>query len=247
MIDPDAAAGLSGDLVVDPDGREVGRVVEVYLDDRTGRPAWAAVDAGADGVRPTFVPLADAEFMGNRLRLSHEKAVLEAAPRVEVASGHLRPEQIAELDRYYRGRSGTPGAAAGKAAGPAAGVAVTRSAEQLRVRTEWVGSERVRLRKVVVTENVTVTVPVSHEELRVERVPVSSDEASRASAAPAGSGVQHEIVLHAQRPVVTTEVVPVERVRVSTVTVGEQTTVTEALREERVQVETDPAPDAARR
>jgi uncharacterized protein (TIGR02271 family) len=243
MIDPDAAAGLSGDLVVDPDGREVGRIAEVFLDDATGRPAWAAVATGPGGGRRTFVPLADAEFMGNRLRLSHGKAVIEAAPPVQVTDGHLDPEATAELDRYYRG----PGAAAATgAAGPADGVTVTRSEEQLRVGTEWTGSERVRLRKVVVTEDVTVTVPVSHEELRVEREPLGAGDDGRGPWVPAGSAVQHEIVLHAQRPVVTTEVVPVERVRVSTVTVAGQTTVTEPLRQERVEVETDPAPDAGR-
>jgi stress response protein YsnF len=89
-------------------------------------------------------------------------------------------------------------------------------------------------------------VPVSHEEIRVEREPLRGGDADPASAAPAESGVRHEIVLHAERPVVTTEVVPVERVRVSTVTVGGQTTVTEPLREERIELETDLAPDAGR-
>ena len=51
--------------------------------------------------------------------------------------------------------------------------AITRSQEQLRVGTETVEAGRARLRKYVVTENVSTTVPVSHEEVRVEREPIT--------------------------------------------------------------------------
>ncbi|WP_369800001.1 DUF2382 domain-containing protein [Modestobacter sp. Leaf380] len=43
---------------------------------------------------------------------------------------------------------------------------MTRSEERLDVGTESVEAGRARLRKHVVTENVTRTVPVSHEEGR---------------------------------------------------------------------------------
>ena len=46
---------------------------------------------------------------------------------------------------------------------------VTRSGEQLRVGTETVDAGKARLRKYVVTGQQTVTVPVSHEEVRIER------------------------------------------------------------------------------
>ena len=57
--------------------------------------------------------------------------------------------------------------------GPTTDEAMTRSEERLNVgtRTEEVG--RARLRKYVVTENVTETVPVSHEEVRVSREPIT--------------------------------------------------------------------------
>lgn len=44
---------------------------------------------------------------------------------------------------------------------------MTRSEEQLHVGTEKVAAGTARLRKFVVTENVTTTVPVSHEQARV--------------------------------------------------------------------------------
>ena len=245
MLDPAAAARMTGDVVVDDDGREVGRVVEVYLADDSRLPAWAVVDTGPTGGHRTAVPLADAEFMGNRLRIPHRKAVVDAAPRLDADQGRLLPAQAAALADHYgidTAASRRPGDAAGTTA-----AALTRSAEQLRVSTEWVGTERVRLRKVIVTEQVTVTVPVSHEEIRVEREPLDAETTDGPMSAPAEPGTQHEIVLHAQRPVVTTEVVPVERVRVSTAVVSGQTTVTESLREERIEADTDLAPGADHR
>src|ERR1051326_3007528 len=57
--------------------------------------------------------------------------------------------------------------------GPTTDDAMTRSEERLNVGTESVEAGRARLRKYVVTENVTQTVPVSHEEVRLEREPIT--------------------------------------------------------------------------
>src|SRR3712207_6954921 len=54
---------------------------------------------------------------------------------------------------------------------------------------------------------------------------------------PAISEEEHEVVLHAERPVVEKEAVPVERVRLDTETVTEQQQVSETVRKE--QVDTD--------
>jgi uncharacterized protein (TIGR02271 family) len=108
---------------------------------------------------------------------------------------------------------------------------MVRSEEQLRVGTEQTETGRVRLHKYVVTEEQQVTVPVRHEEVRVEREPVRGDE--RASIGEA----DQEVVLHAERPVVQTEAVPVEKVRLSTETVTEQRTVRGKVRKERVEVD----------
>jgi hypothetical protein len=57
----------------------------------------------------------------------------------------------------------------------------------------------------------------------------------------AGGGLPDEIVLHAEKPVVTVEVVPVERVRLRTELVEGQQTVTEQVQRERIAVEQSPA------
>ncbi|MGY1593209.1 DUF2382 domain-containing protein [Geodermatophilus sp. SYSU D00708] len=121
--------------------------------------------------------------------------------------------------------------------GPTTDNAMTRSEERLNVgtRTEEVG--RARLRKYVVTENVTETVPVSREEIRVEREPITDANVGNALDGPAISEEEHEVTLHAERPVVDKEAVPVERVRLDTQTVTDQETVTDSVRKEHIELD----------
>jgi uncharacterized protein (TIGR02271 family) len=123
--------------------------------------------------------------------------------------------------------------------GPTTDDAMTLSEERLNVgtRSEEVG--RARLRKYVVTENVTETVPVSHEEVRLEREPITDANVGSATDGPAISEEEHEVTLHAERPVVEKEAVPVERVRLDKTTVTEQTQVSEGLRKEEIELEGD--------
>jgi uncharacterized protein (TIGR02271 family) len=111
---------------------------------------------------------------------------------------------------------------------------MTRSEERLHVGTENVAAGRARLRKYVVTENVTQTVPVSHEEVRVEREPITEGNAGAAMSGPDISEDEHEVTLRAERPVVDKEAVPVERVRLGTETVTEEHQVNEEVRKEQI-------------
>jgi uncharacterized protein (TIGR02271 family) len=129
--------------------------------------------------------------------------------------------------------------------GPTTDDAMTRSEERLNVgtRSEEVG--RARLRKYVVSENVTETVPVSREEVRVEREPITDANVGAAMDGPAISEEEHEVTLHAERPVVDKEAVPVERVRLDKDTVTDEARVDEELRKE--QIDVDGADDTRRR
>ena len=122
---------------------------------------------------------------------------------------------------------------------------MTRSEEQLHVGTEKVETGRARLRKYVVTEQQSVQVPVSREEVRLEREPITDGNRGDAMAGADISEEEHEVVLHAEQPVVATEAVPVERVRLNTETVTDQQTVTGEIRKE--QIELDDSTDAADR
>ena len=133
--------------------------------------------------------------------------------------------------------------------------AMTRSEERLRVGTEQVATTRARLVKYVVTEEVQITVPIRREEIRVEQVPLDADDAdwggeslevpSSGAAGPGSegsAGLPDEIVLHTERPVVTVEVVPTERVRLRTELVEAQETVTGQVQRERIVVDQDTQP-----
>jgi uncharacterized protein (TIGR02271 family) len=95
------------------------------------------------------------------------------------------------------------------------------------------------LRKYVVTENVTQTVPVQREEVRLEREPITEANRDDAVSGPEISDDAHEVVVHEERPVVQKETVPVERVRLGTETVTEQETVDGEVRKERVDLDGD--------
>jgi uncharacterized protein (TIGR02271 family) len=131
------------------------------------------------------------------------------------------------------------GTAGHDTSGPTTDNAMTRSEEQLRVGTTQREAGRARLRKYVVTENVTQTVPVSREEVRLEREPITEANRGDAYDGPAISEEEHEVVLHAEQAVVQKEAVPVERVRLDKETVTEQQTVSEELRKEQIELEGD--------
>jgi len=116
---------------------------------------------------------------------------------------------------------------------------MTRSEEQLNVGKQRVEAGRARLRKYIVTEQQTTTVPVSHEEVRIEREPITDANRGDALDGPDISEEEHEVILHAEQPVVSKETVPVERVRMGTETVSEQQQVTGEVRKEQIEVEDD--------
>jgi uncharacterized protein (TIGR02271 family) len=123
--------------------------------------------------------------------------------------------------------------------GPTTDNAMTRSEERLNVGTETREAGRARLRKHVVTEQQQVTVPVAHEELRVEREPITDANRGDAYDGPAISEEEHEVTLRAERPVVSTETEAVERVRLGTETVRSEETVSGQVRKEEIEVDDD--------
>ncbi len=118
--------------------------------------------------------------------------------------------------------------------GPTTDDAMTRSEEKLHVGTERQETSRARLRKYVTTENVTKTVPVQREEVRLEREPITDANRGDALGGPDISEEEHEVILHEERPVVEKETVPVERVRLDKDVVQDDVTVNEEVRKEHI-------------
>src|SRR5688500_6302858 len=226
----DILAKRGGDLY-DRDGDKLGKIDEIYLDAETGAPEWALVNTGLFGTKSTFVPLRDATDDGGDLRVPYEKAQVKDAPKMD-PDGELSQQQEAELYRHYgldysesRSDSGLPEGGAGTdtdargtvghdTSGPTTDNAMTRSEEELRVGKTDRESGRVRLRKYVVEDEVSETVPVRREEVRLEREPITDANIGDATEGPAISEEEHEVVLHEEEVVAEKRAVPKERVRV---------------------------------
>ena len=110
-------------------------------------------------------------------------------------------------------------------------VEVVRAEEDLVIGRVRVPTERVRVRKVIETEQVTMTVNVRREVLVVERERIAGADPV---AGPPVDEPPLEIVLHVEEPVVSTRVVPAERVRVVKHRVAEQRQIVDELRKEQV-------------
>ncbi|MHA7294372.1 DUF2382 domain-containing protein [Arthrobacter sp. HLT1-21] len=257
----------NGGNVIDNDGAKVGSVGQIYLDDQTGNPSWVTVKTGMFGTSESFAPLEGAQVDGNDVRVGYSKDQIKDAPRVD-PDGDLSVEEEARLYQHYGlsspgntdtydesattrneqgfqpgdervDHAGESGVVGHDTSGPTTDDAMTRSEERLNVGTENREVGRARLRKHVVTEMVTKTVPVSREEITIEREPITDANRDAATSGPDISEEEHEVILHAETPVVEKETVAVERVRLGKETVTDQETVTEEVRKEQIDTDTD--------
>jgi uncharacterized protein (TIGR02271 family) len=268
MPDIDTVQSWQGRTMVDPGGDKLGTIDAIYLDDETGQPEWATVTSGLFAAKAAFVPLAQAQPMGDSVQVPYDKQQVKNAPTMR-ADGSLSQDEEAELYRHYgleysehRSDSGLPAGtgqdvdprdrdrdgvyddvqdrAVGRdTSGPTTDDAMTRSEEELRVGTTQRERGRARLRKYVVTETQQVTVPVQREEVRVEREPITDANRDAATSGPAISEEEHEVVLREEQVVVDKRAVPKERVRLDTETVTDERQVSEEVRKEQIEVQGD--------
>ncbi|MFW0788415.1 DUF2382 domain-containing protein [Gordonia sp. CPCC 205333] len=234
--------------VYDNAGEKVGKVEQVYIDDRNSLPTWIAVKTGWFG-SSSLVPLAGAKHQGDRVDVVTTKDKIKSAPHLDAADGISTQQGKELLDHYgltekssgwdnygeHNGRSQderpTP-TRTGVTSEDAAGESLVRSEEQLNVGTEKVATGKARLHKYVVTEEQSVTVPVTHEEVRVVREPVNSD-------VPVGEigEAETEVTLHEEQVVAEKKTVPVERVGLAVDEVTDKESVSGTVRKERIETE----------
>jgi uncharacterized protein (TIGR02271 family) len=250
----ETARAWQGRTMVDPAGDKLGTIDAIYLDDETGQPEWALVYTGLFTANTTFVPLAQAQDLGDSVQVPYDKQQVIDAPTMQ-ADGQLSQEDEAELYRHYgldysehRSDSGLPAGTADDSqhdtvgrdvSGPTTDQAMTRSEEELRVGTQTRERGRARLRKYVVTETQQVTVPVQREQVRVEREPITDANLDDATSGPDLSEEEHEVTLREEEVVVDKRAVPKERVRLDTETVTEERQVSEDVRKEHIEVDGD--------
>ena len=255
-----------GQSLVGSDGENLGTVEEIYLDQETQRPEWALVATGLFGTKQSFVPIQQVNRSEQGLQVPFDKATVKDAPKID-PDGQLSQPEEAELYRHYgidygesRSDSGLPEDGApstGRTAdrnddalgdrsaetvgrdvsGPTTDDAMTRSEEELRVGTTERESGRARLRKYVVEDEVTQTVPVRREEVRIEREPITDANVDDAMDGPAISEEEHEVVLHEEQAVVDKQAVPKERVRLDKETHTDERQVSDTVRKEQIEID----------
>jgi uncharacterized protein (TIGR02271 family) len=205
------------------------------------------------GSKQSFVPIQDATPGDDSIRVPFDKATVKDAPKVD-PDGKLSEQEENDLYRHYgredstdtrdesvsrlgrdlaTGERGGPG---GDLSGPNTDQAMTRSEEELRVGTTEREAGRVRLKKYVVEEERTQTVPVRREEVHLEREPITDANRGEAVDGPAISEEEHEVVLHEEEVVTETRAVPKERVRLDTDVTTTDETVSDTVRQERIDV-----------
>jgi uncharacterized protein (TIGR02271 family) len=250
MITSQDAAKLTGRDVYGSSGDKIGTVGHIW-GDPSGAPAWASVKTGLFGAKESMVPLADANLRRGRLMVPFNKSQVRDAPRIDGSTTEpLAENEFAQLNDYYGGgqarqaasvdvdRSQSTGAAGYSADDvvddrATADDIMTRSEERLTVGTERERIGVAHLRKYVVTEEQQMTVPVSHEEVRLVREPITGE--NWAAAAQGLTESELDIELFAERAVINKETIPVERVRMVKETVTEQQTVRGEVRKEHIE------------
>ncbi|MGI8994343.1 MAG: DUF2382 domain-containing protein [Nocardioidaceae bacterium] len=254
MLEQINIENIRGTTVYGAEGEKIGKVGEVYLADQTNQPEWATVNTKLFGGNQSFVPLSDASITGDRLSLPYDKETVKDAPNIG-NDGHLTPDEERQLYAHYglsydsystgRGTDNDDNARYDTAGRDTAG-AMTRSEEQVDVGTRAETAGRARLRKYVVTENETHTVPVRKERAVLETEPITSDNYDEATRGSELTEDEHEVILSEERPVVSKSTQPVERVRLGTQTTTDEETVTEEVRKERIEAEGDIARESNR-
>ena len=264
MASDSALPPVIGAIADDRDGNALGTVTTVFLDDVTEQPTWVGLTPGlhahpdTDDV-PVIAPVTGAELVEGRLRLTVSGDAVHTAPRAAQAD-RLSPAEEVTLREHYAGapqRAVTTVATAADTAetrseeqlavttvGTGADTAMTRSEEQLAVTTVVEPWTRAVLRIEEVTEEVMVPVRVTRQRARIDHLPLTLTDSARNPRDPGAPGSQRTtstsewVTLYADEPVVTVERRPVERVRLATSWVTEQTTVASELRKEQIELTT---------
>jgi uncharacterized protein (TIGR02271 family) len=193
-------------------------------------------DYGSDDVHESLaglsVPAEHARYFGHRLGSANEGAIVtvNAEGREEEVIGIIEANggDIGdELDNYDYGTEAPKATDAQN---------IQLYGEVLRVHKDRVSRGEVRLRKEVTTTTQTVEVPVTREELVLERVPVSGQVPATGAAF---DSKEIRIPLSEERATVSKQAVVREEVRVGKKQVADVETLDEQVRREELTIDQD--------
>ncbi len=173
----------AGYTVYDNAGSKIGKVDDLFLDENDS-PEYIGVKMGLLGTSSTLIPmeLATTDESAGTITVASDSETVKNGPSFD-DDREITPEYENEVRSYYG-----LGAAQAQSTGsydtyeePRSDVThddelrVQRSEEELRAGTREREAGSVKVRKRVRTDRERVEVPVKHEEVSVERVPVSGE------------------------------------------------------------------------
>lgn len=249
----------SGYTVYDNDGDKIGKVDDLFLDEQD-QPEYIGVKMGFLGTRSTLIPMeiATTDEANSSINISADKETVKNGPSFD-DDREITPEYEQEVHSYYgltrsagSEGSGSYGGYYGEEAetatttettgatttGSAADVddrdelRVQRSEEELRAGTREREAGAMRVRKRVRTDRERIEVPVKHEEVSVERVPLSGE----ASEAEIGED-EVSVPVTEEEVVVDKRAVAKEEIRLRKDVVEDTEVVEEDVRREEIDVE----------
>jgi len=204
--------------VYDVDGDKIGDVGQVS-------DGYLVVSKGFFFPRERYIPASAIERVeGDRVYLNVTKADLDAerwdnpptTSDLDVERGGHREAVTGQHDRTVELRE-----------------------ERLRATKNPVQTGEVEIRKDVVEEQQTLDVPVTREEVVIERHPVNRADAGRFTTAEIGSGETIRVPVHEERVELDKETVVAEEIEVGKRTVQETQRVSDTVRREEARVEHD--------
>jgi uncharacterized protein (TIGR02271 family) len=234
---------FAGYEVYDHAGEKIGKVDDLFVDEND-QPEYVGVKMGLLGTRSTLIPweaVSSTDDEGRAITVAADKDAAKNGPTFD-DDREITPEFENEVYSYYglqRASTTDESGAYSDYSETTSGTGedelrVQRSEEELAAGTREREAGQLKVRKRVRTDREQIEVPTRHEEVSVERVPVSGE----ASEAEIGDDevvvpVTEEEVVVGKRAVVK------EEVRVRKDVVEDTEVVEEDVRREEIDVEDD--------
>src|SRR5215213_4917713 len=178
----------AGYTVVDESGSKIGKVDDLFLDEND-QPEYFGVKMGFLGTSSTLIPadIATTKDEQGLIEVSQPKSTVQDGPAFD-DDREITPEYENQVRSYYglgavestedRGTYGNyevEHSDAGTTSDLEDELRVQRSEEELVAGTREREAGAMKVRKRVRTDRETIEVPTKHEEVSVERVPVSGE------------------------------------------------------------------------
>ena len=165
---------FSGYEVYDQSGQKIGKVDDLFVDENDN-PEYIEVKMGFLGTRSTLIPMeiAQLEEASSRITVSAEKQTVKDGPTFD-DDREITPDFENEVHSYY-GLQRTQSTQTTSETTDEDELRVQRSEEELRAGTREHEAGEVGVSKTVRTERERLEVPTRREEVTVDRVSVEGE------------------------------------------------------------------------